>query len=61
MSEAYHDAGPSQWIVSGMGHEKEPITAAARRLPWKLYQKSVTLANSVLGPTYRELHKPVLV
>lgn len=30
--EAYHDAGPSQWMVSGIGHEKEPITAAASRL-----------------------------
>lgn len=30
--EAYHDAGPSQCMVSGIGHEKEPITAAASRL-----------------------------
>lgn len=34
ISEAYHDAGPSQWMVSGMGHENEPITAAASRLAW---------------------------
>ncbi|KAK2600874.1 hypothetical protein N8I77_010378 [Diaporthe amygdali] len=34
MSDAYHDAGPNQWIVSGIGHEKEPMTAAASRLPW---------------------------
>ena len=27
-------AGPNQCIVSGIGHEKEPITAAASRLPW---------------------------
>lgn len=62
MSEAYHDAGPSQWMVSGIGHEKEPITAAARRLA--LIAASESEGVSIyrgLGLTYRELDKSVFV
>lgn len=51
MSEAYHGAGPSQWIVFGMAHEKEPITAAASRLPWRLLSEETGESWTVLpGP-----------
>lgn len=32
--DAYHKAGHSQCMVSGIGHEKQPMTAAASRLAW---------------------------
>lgn len=62
MREAYHDAGPSQWIVSGIGHEKEPITAAASRLAWVTASEGGWNLN-IQGPevTHRELDKPILI
>lgn len=51
MSDAYHNAGPSQCIVSGIGHEKEPMTAAASRLPWAalLEEGDFDFDKAVLG------------
>lgn len=34
----YQHAGPSQKIVAGAGQEKQPITAAARRVLWRKHQ-----------------------
>lgn len=62
MSEAYHDAGPTQWMVSGIGHEKQPITAAASRLAWDdSIRRRWVLNMQGSEVTYRELDKSVLV